>query len=345
MKANEVKNLINEVLKEASQGRVVVNTENNSMVYYIKFFTEVEGKRNGEEVECPLAIIKNKEEFLTTVDGYLEVAYNHYKEYQGYYDLNDRDFDKLLLTTLFLNAGLGDFNDLTKYVSFKTEMIKNVQKLGDKTLKSFDGYTLNARIEKLKVNLEAPYKKSYYFDAGAGNTYTLPSLTYGIVGEEVYIYAVQGEKGKQQTNLAKKLDRYFRGLNKGIDDDDYIKELSPSALASITLFIKEMEKEGYKTFKINPYLPLRYEMKQKVDALKAERQGKTEEDKVKIEEFNDLIQFNITNKLGYLFPRFKHHFPHSMLEFDEEKQSITIQPNINYLSKNNIIYDILDWVK
>jgi len=344
MEKEELTRLLQEIIKEGEKGQIVVDTENNSMVYNARFFVLAEGKSNVKNSTCPTIIIKNKEEFIAKLKKYLEKAVDFYKKDQDYFLLNDKDFNKLLITCLIINAGLGDFNDFNRYVDARTNALYAPIEEEIKKLKTNGSVSLYSETKKLRPNLEGLYKDSFYFDGEELGRFVLPSITYSCVNDAAVVYAVQGVKGKQKTKLANKIDRYLRGLNSGIEDEDYIKEVSPNAVASFILFAEKMKKAGYKTIIGEPYMPLRYQAKHNQTYIKGNKKQLLKEDIKNEQDFNDYLQFNITNKLGYLFPRYAHHFPSSSVVFDDINEKVILHLSQENKKENNIAANLTELI-
>lgn len=344
MEQKELIKLLDEIFMEAEKGKIVVDTTNNSMVYPTRFFVCESGITNTKNSSCPTIIIHNKQDFLLKIQKYLETAIDFYLDTQSYFELNDRDFKKLLLTCLILNAGNGDFNNFEKYVETRTNLLNSTICEGTKKHFQNGQYTIFSKTEKLKPNLEGPYKTTFYFDGLERGQYVLPSVIYGQSGNIVCVYAVQGKKGKQEGRLAKDLDRYLRKLNSGIQDKDYIGEVSPSSVASLTMFFKKLKNEGVNEVEVTPFMPLRYQTKHNQINIKGNKKG-TDKREVKAEqEWQDSLQFNMTNKLSYLFLRYAHHFDGTSINYNFNNEKIELKISSKNTKNGNVIYSLEELV-
>ena len=126
--------------------------------------------------------------------------------------------------------------------------------------------------------------------------------------------------------MDKGLEEYTKSENGEIDS---IKDISVSALASLTLFFSSMSK--YKEFYMLDYLPLRYINKLK-DEISEEQ----------MEEI-DRIQNNITNKFLMTGVRLCEHF--NNFECDVFEGLLKIDVSEYNHQEGNIIYDLYESIK
>lgn len=140
-------------------------------------------------------------------------------------------------------------------------------------------------------------------------------MYYGISEGVCFIYAVQRESKLKENSYTKKINRLLYKVNKDVEDDyelDNIKDVSPSALVSLTLFIRILKENNINEIRVVDYLPIRYKAKEcaidyKINKLK---------DKLKDKEINELlikaqdeqtnIQRNITDKFIRNFRRLEY---------------------------------------
>ena len=158
--------------------------------------------------------------------------------------------------------------------------------------------------------METPYVMTFQVTDGI-STYPLPKISYGIVNNTCYIYAVQDVKEKEDGDFYKTIRRKLYKLNKGIEKDedliayekgetDYypeynINDVTMSFVYALDIFIDMLKNKGITTIKVVTYLPLRY-LSRDIAA--------TEQNRDDFYERNLRIQKNLTNKLVRTFRRF-----------------------------------------
>lgn len=96
-----------------------------------------------------------------------------------------------------------------------------------------------------------------------GEIYELPKIFYGISNNVCYIYAVHGKNRNNITENAyqKKITRTLYKVNKDIEDEyefENIKDVTPSSLLSITLFLKYLKENNICDIRVIDFLPIRY---------------------------------------------------------------------------------------
>ena len=188
--------------------------------------------------------------------------------------------------------------------------------------------TLDVNITKNDSKLEGPYKFNIKFTSN-GETFTLPNIVFGITGHKAHVYTIQGKRNRDNSALAKKLDRYFRKFGKNIDEKDIEGEVSTNALAAITIFSSYMKNQGIAEIEAPVYLPLRYKT---AEILQKERL--------------DADQFNITNRFAYTLLRYATHFEDSDFYYDESSQKCYLKINDNiHQHDDNEIYNFEGKIK
>ena len=170
---------------------------------------------------------------LTRIEEYLLEARRFYKQDQQYFELNDSSFDEKLIMDLFVNATNFDLDNIERFVKKRTEMLKEKSvQCETACLGEFLGNDIVVKISKNKSNLEGPYRFDIIFKKD-DEKFNLPRITFGRIKNQMYIYSLQGERKKQENKLAKRIDRYFRKANKGVDmEDEILSQISTNALIS-----------------------------------------------------------------------------------------------------------------
>lgn len=314
----DINKLIDDVIKELEIG--VIDSE-------IKFYMKIHSKNSTHFEITPVLNIKNREQFYSKIKEYIELFYDDvsYK-----YTEPKSAYIKRVIALLFANMSITDFNNPFEYVQrvihFKKDSVLKEKII---PISIFDG---NIDITVRKYNMETPY----CFEPSLVNEnekYLLPIVSYGISDDTCYIYAIQDFNKHIKSPYYNKIKRMLYKLNKNVIDfetDEYknykngetgyypenISDVSPSAILSLTIFLNEIEKIGINKVEVIPYLPVRYENKIKVLAVKSIKEAKknnlTEQEKRKI--YLDAIekqkynQSNMTEKFIRTFYRVSHHF-------------------------------------
>ena len=326
-----IKDLFNSIAKEASTGRV-----NCGMKYNVLFETKINGEtiyalpediKNNGIYYVPTLEINNEEEFFNILSEYFEKA----KDFYAGKIREEDDFDKTILTCLWNNATMEDFqnpiNYINKYISFM-----------DKPLDLSDEYESIGYSEMLDSNLEVcltqepiyeetPY--ALYVRCTNGELYyNFPVVRFGIKDDTAYIYAVQQLKKSNDSleteKYKKKIHRKLFKVNENFEKEEEIDNITnpenltginPSALVSLSVLFSKLEEVGIKIIEVLSFLPVRYNAKEisflvKKDILK--RKGYSDID---IENtFNDLsksheeIQRNLSDKLLRNIRRIEYNF-------------------------------------
>ena len=137
--------------------------------------------------------------------------------------------------------------------------------------------------------------------------------------------------------MLKKLDRYFRKVNKNVEDtygyDDSILNISPNFLITLTLFISSLKEDNISKFRFSDYFPLRH----------MNKKGLLEHINADENEI-DRIQTSLTNKLALLAERFAYHFKNSDYSFDDFGY-IDFNFSDSSLDEDNIITDFYNAIK
>ena len=324
-----MEDIIKELFEETRNGKVTIECLNDDKwTFNVKCFLNVNEIQNEEDEETPVVHINNMNEFKRVFNEYVKYASEFYKEDKDYYDLSNKGFYKKLLLDLLASASVTDLYDFEKYVYKKTLMIKDdlIKEINTEVGKYLD-YNINLNISKTMSNLEAPYKAKFIFKGVDGN-FTLPSITFGVIRNKAYIMAIQFKGDVKANSTSKKLDRYFRKVNKDVDESTDIANVSPNALVALTLFNSYLKQIGVKEVEATCFMPIRYN----TNKINYMRKTKIESDEY------DHIQFNITNKFMNLFNRYAYHFNNDV-EFDNY-DIMHLELNDKKINRDNIIYEL-----
>lgn len=291
-----MKELVLEIIEEAKNGQVIIDNE----IWPICFNTLLKQNNQYQSFVTndwyPVLLLENFEQFLSLLEQYLELELSINRRHPVIVSNKERNLKKLLISYLFVNAKTEDFLNpnmmLKQRISFlQHHPLNNL----DKTI-SFD-YLPNTKIHitsKLdSVLMETPNR----FETTIINdidTYALPSISYAIAKDTCYIYSILNPKQPTTNAYHKKIKRMLYKINDSVPEDDL--NVSPSAVLSLSIFLKVLRLYNIKKVEVVPYLPLRYLSR---DLLAR--------DNLQLTERNDFIQTNATNKFIDTFNRLQYH--------------------------------------
>lgn len=253
-----------------------------------------------------------------------------------YFLLFGNEFDKKLILDLLANATIYDFNNIENYLDIRTKMLN--EKLPDNLIDygQYNDFRIKGQIEKNRSNLEGPYKIVFHIFNEKNQFFELPTITFGIVGSDCYIYAVQNKSKIIPSDFSKMVDKYFRKINKGVPQDIIESNISPNALVSLTLFLSLLKKNHITKIISPAYLPIRYQSS-KISKL---HMAKDKQAIYEAMEKHNRDQFNITNKLMYLMLRYNFHFPNCDCNFDNSTELMSLNLKKSIPINDNIIYKL-----
>jgi hypothetical protein len=337
MLVEDVSRLVKEVFFEASKGLVKIDSKSGYWNFYLRFYEKINGISNCYNDKYPVIDIPSYNNFIEAINSYLENASFFYDKDKDYFDLEEESFYKKLILDLFISASNYDFNNIINYIERKNRMLINNTITFDKLiLGNYNGLEIVAKIDKTTSNLEAPYKMKFYFIDKENNIFNLPSVTFGLIDNVAYLMCIQNTNKKQDNKLAKSLDRYFRKVNKGIDLNSDISNISPNSLVSLTLFIAYLKNNGIDKIIAFDYLPLRYNG----NKIMIYHKYKDKEELSNALIRHDKDQFNMTNKFMYLFKRYCYHFKDCDYYYDDLTRSMQVKLERVNFSDDNIIFDL-----
>ncbi|MBE7074203.1 MAG: hypothetical protein E7379_03845 [Clostridiales bacterium] len=335
----QTKRIIEKVFSQAREGCIDIKDKNKeSWLYWLKFYAKIEGQANGGDDSHFIVDIPDFDLFVLKVDKYIQKAYKFFAVEKEHYDLTPESFKEKIFMSLMLNMSFSDAKNVYQYIDLRIKMLDRefdaeTFKLGE--IKYSKGAMdknarIKAKIKSTRSNLEAPHCITFSIENTDG-TYALPSIFFGIANKTAYVYAVQRKRAIEDGNIVKDLDRYFRKLNKGVDIDDVEGNVSPNAVVAFTLFCAYLKNMGIKNVIGKDFLPLRYSaVADGPNGLNNERRERLDRD-----------QYNMTNKLMYLFLRYSHHFKNCPASYDADQGEMELNLNGDFESeKDNIIYDI-----
>ena len=356
LKMDNLEKIFDEFAMECKKGEVKIEES----IYNTKFNVAY----NIEEIDNDLTLkIRDKKIFLSLLKDYIYLVLQNRK----IENLND-NIIKEIITLLFSNASYIDFDDAILFLRKNIEFIKNP--LENSQINNIEGLLnsdilIENNVQSLK--LETPYS----FDVSIvkdSNKYSLPKISYGIYGNQCYIYSIQNDTKVNENEYYKKIKRKLYKINDNILNNeskeyiDYknsissyypenISDVSPSAVLALSIFIKELDKVGINKIEVVSFLPVRYFAKEKANYKRLSYKTKKEKlsflDKLKeykeLVHEHDRIQSNITNKFIRNFYRLDFHLDGLEIVNYIDNPNDNLKININNIKCNNnvIINEVL----
>jgi len=250
-----------------------------------------------------------------------------------------------LIYTLIANCSNYDCVTFNKYIENRIQMLEKIEPEGKILLPDFQNHKFYIQITQTSSILEAPNRFTPILENPDKSKFYLPTVTYGFYNDKAYIGAIQGEEEKQSGEAARKMDRYFRKLNSGVASEEIEGNVSPSFIASLTIFNAYLKSLNINKIVAPCFLPIRTDLPRKnlykkhvKDPINFTQDWLNE----KLEQ-KDRDQFNITNKFMYLFKRYCSHFTDSECYFDDHKQEMQTILKEQKNKTNNIIFQLNDF--
>ena len=255
-------------------------------------------KRGREYV--PDFVINNVDVFETNLKKYLEaVRTTNIKSTQ----MNDRHNEKYFMFNVWKNATSSDFSNPEKFILRYTNFITDntFWEFDELTqIGKFDGNMLLAQRIQDDYGFETPYIMHLSLTNGK-YIYNLPWIRYGISknknGDKIaYIYAIQK---MEQSSDEKYNDEIKHSINKVNTGEKQYRNVTPNAIAALTIFLGMLEGKGIKGIKVPDFLIGRYGRFSTAET----------------EEKTDRIQTNLTDK-----------FLRNFLRLDDQLENLKIEP-------------------
>lgn len=305
--------------------------------YHISLNYIIEGKYITGDNSNPTLKIPHFNIFLEKLTTLINLMAKFHFEDKEYFEFSDENFLNYLLISCFSNMNETDLNHPLAYFDRQIKAYSNIYNFDNSVVGKFilkeKDISINKITKKNKASMESLLCTQFYF-LHNDDQYLLPKIHYYIVDNCCYIMGIQNTKKKQDNTLSRNMDRYFRKLDKGLDNIsksengkvETEKDISPSFLAALTMFIAS--NENISTFYFPSYLPLRYI--NKVGLLKSKGEEIQEADR---------IQTNITNKLLLTASRISLHFDNSNISLNNDG-FLQLEFDSHQKDNDNIITDL-----
>lgn len=336
-----MKKIFLELVKEACSGKVIVDGEE----WPYSFNTIIEDKDFYEnENNLSTLVIKDLDKLIEKLEEYITLELILERKTLKIYSGKEEDRIKWLISNLFANMTTEDFLNpiafIDKYMAFlKDKTFDYLDEGITVNLPRVKDSELEIKREQNNTSMETPNRITLTLKRKGEEltTFKLPSIYYAVREENnkkvCYIYSVMNKDNKKlnesELKFQKQINRLLYKLNDGVvDSEEYyeykealkrkeekeaqgekvteeiyypegnISDITNSFLFSLNIFMSLLQKEGIETVKVVTYLPVRYNSR----AIAAEKSSKKKE----LQERNDMIQTNATNKLIRTFRRLAH---------------------------------------
>ena len=255
-------------------------------------------KRDKEYV--PDFVINDVDVFETNLKKYLEaVRITNIKSTQ----MNDRHNEKYFMFNVWKNATSSDFSNPEKFILRYTNFIidNTFSEFDELTqIGKFDGNMLLAQRIQDDYGFETPYIMHLSLTNGK-YIYNLPWIRYGISknknGDKIaYIYAIQK---MEQSSDEKYNEEIKHSINKVNTGEKQYRNVTPNAIAALTIFLGMLEGQGISAIKVPDFLIGRYGRFSTAET----------------EEETDRIQTNLTDK-----------FLRNFLRLEDQLENLKIEP-------------------
>ena len=315
----------NNIIPEAMNGRI------NCLSYYnMAFSTEIvdEGKKypcniDDDGLLIPTLMIKDKSEFDRLLIEYVNLALEFYDD-SNFDDeiLNNKIYDnelrickeKVILSLLFANATIEDFNNPIEFLRRRIDFIYN-DLCGSYNFGYMDMFKgdLSLDIDKDIINNETPYQMIIKVKSMDGDEFVFPKIKFGLSDDTVYIYAIQN-KMNEDNSFCKKINRVLYKVGEGYNDtdeiegDENLKDITASFLVSLNIAISYLYNNGYNNIVVPSLLVERWNAKRISNLLKIRFKKIDDDSANKMINEQDYLQQNLSNKLIRTFLRLGCHY-------------------------------------
>ena len=249
-----------------------------------------------EEAMFPTLIISNKKVFDELLTKYISIAKYYYKDE----NLNEGE----LLSLLFVDATLDDFNNPIKYISKKINFIM------DQTLDIYSEETNLGHSEILdgdicvKTIQESAFNetpKSLIITLRNGESeYRFPTVRLGISDNKAFIYTMQKEKTKEdKSDYEKRINRSLFKIGEGfnLEGNEELKDVSASFVVAANIVVGLLESNGITEIEIPSIRMVRWNNKSASYETRINKAKTTDEiEELRSEE--NMIQANLVDKVG-----------------------------------------------
>lgn len=282
----------------------------------------------------PTLIINNKEEFDKYLIEYTITALNFYKRNNFPEEILDNKMynekhicpEKMILTTLWANATVEDFQNPVNYLKRRIAFFQNKQENYNLGYVNILKGNLQIKILQDSILNETPNQIEITLNNNI-DIFKFPKIKYGIENNKCYIYAMQNSK-QEKNKYQKQINRILYQANEGLKDDyeeDNLKDVTPSFLVALNIAIEYLKTKGITEIIVPTCLITRWNAKSMAIIKKAKIKNLTSNEIENEIKTQNKIWVNINEKLIRTFRRLAYH---------NQKLEITSEP---FLVSSNLL--------
>lgn len=209
-------------------------------------------------------------QFMNTLKRYFEIVMNTDHMWFRVSEEKNHSYLRINLVYLLANMTPQDFQKPTEFVNRYIEFL-NDRTFSQPMTMEYAPLDCKIHIERKEqpAGQETPYALSVTMEKeypeGVAH-YTLPLIRYGVASDRLYLYAIQGKKNSDVTELDRKLvkkaNRHFYKMNRNCREE--LQDVPLSFMFASTVLLKCMQEVGIEDMVVAKSLPLKLEMKKNV---------------------------------------------------------------------------------
>ncbi len=356
------------VVKEALTGRVDCFFKYNLIfnTYIAEEHIHLLSQNDNSNLMIPTLMIQDKKMFDRLLSEYVEKALSFYGDDCFVEEIRNLRFseedlgvskEKLILTLLWSNATIEDFNDPCNYLRKRIQFFQmdGLEKYLEPNIIGYSevlGANIEVQLLKNRLESETPYSVQIFLRSVEENKriYEFPRVYVGLSDGMGYIYAIQNSRTRMMDErnhkmIERKLYRVHAGLD--VNEDTYenygmgnLKDITPSFLVAANVVMGILHNSGISKVDIPSILISRWNGKvltldyqaKRLKSLGLDDEAISEQLGQKEIEYLR-IQSNLTEKFLRIFRRIGYH--HSSI-------AVTSYPGEIHSSLQLKIYDMED---
>lgn len=232
--------------------------------------------------------INDYKDLIKKLEEYVYIAINLYQ-----FDMNEYDIKKILIL-LWANITNEEMLDVNSFVQKYIDFFNNNALVGYHGEKTIDGIgKLSYSFDIQSYKQETPYCFNSCFSNlinGQEVIYHLPRISYGIIGDKCYIYAIQNKNKKsnnpEQLVYDEIVKKKMNTINSGVKT---YRNVTPSALIAIILFLSILQEKNINKIEVVCNLPIRHQNRRLVNEFKLQVENQ-EKSVVDIEKIQSIMK-------------------------------------------------------
>jgi len=316
----------------------------------------------------PTLVIKDRKEFDRLLLEYVDLAVKFYDDEDIYDEVLESKYydnelgiskEKLIMTTLWSNATIEDFNDPCRFLKkriafFELGNLENYLEERNVGYSDILGFDVNVEIQKNTFENETPYsfKVSLIKSDTGSRVYEFPKVYFGVYDGEGYVYAIQNDRYRLiNPSYTKKIDRLMYKVNEGLDvnSDNYdnygignLKDVTPNFVVVANILMGLFRENNITKIKVPSILICRWNAK--MILLKNKTDKGNDNNVIKaLEDKFIYIQSNLTEKFLRIFRRLGYH--HSTMMISSYPYELTSNLELSILDgedicNNKLLYEV-----